>query len=50
VIYWLLAGVPSSKDDMGSVDRKRGYVFEAMPGLFRQDDPATDSETFDYVR
>lgn len=35
---------------MGSVDRKHGHIFEAVPGDFMQDDTKTDPETFDYVR
>jgi len=37
---------------MGNAEQSERYkyMYEAVPGFFSQDDPNTDSATFDYVR
>jgi len=35
---------------MGSAKQPERFTYEAVPGFFLQDDPKTDSATFDFVR
>ncbi|KAK4541504.1 hypothetical protein LTR36_007950 [Oleoguttula mirabilis] len=50
-VRYLLAatGLTSSNGEMGSAP-KAGFHYEAVSGVFMQDDPATDPATFDYSK